>query len=95
MATQAITVIEGSTTPVIEWEGGEGYLDIYGIFADDIIQVEYSRDEGVSWAKFEDGQEIWRADHPRGFIFKLPACQIRARVVRGTPDLIMAVDAVT
>ena len=96
--TQAINVSAGNPTPAISWAGGEGHLDVHGVFSkDDIVRIQYSRDSGTSWADVEDPRSdtgLWQTARPRGFGFKLPACDIQALVVRGSPNLTLAVDTV-
>ena len=97
MATQAIAVAAGLSTPSIAWAGGEGHLDIYGDFDGGVVRVEYSRDGGTSWAKFDDPRSefgYWKTETPSGIGFKLPACDIRASVIRANPTaLTLAVDS--
>jgi len=95
MATQAINVAAGNGTPSVPWAGGVGHLDVYGVFDGDVVAIQYSRDSGTSWATIEDPAKgsAWRISKPEGFNFRLPACDIRAFVVKGNPSLTLAVDA--
>jgi hypothetical protein len=80
----------------VHWPGGRGFFVIVGTFGSTSAQLEYLGPDSSTWLAYQvldpaDGSFASVAlTAAGGFVFELPATQIRVNLTGGTPSALYA-----